>query len=101
MVEEYFAAVKEWPDSWQLQRLANEILREELKDKHIDKVTQSTYPILSEHQLKHRRSREVPVGIIKGSYDNRIVGRKSISVESKNGGIYDKKQPIYDLSGSK
>lgn len=57
MVEEYFAAVKEWPDSWQLQRLANEILREELASTSGHKA-KKPYSFLSDRQMETRYRQE-------------------------------------------
>jgi hypothetical protein len=58
LCEEYTAAVGEIPDSRQLQRLADEILREELTDKHPDKMTRNEYPIISIRQLNRRTQRD-------------------------------------------
>jgi hypothetical protein len=99
LVEEYFAAVKEWPDSWQLQRLANEILREELTSTSGHKA-KKPYSFLSDRQMETRERVEFPVRDVKRTADNRIVGRRNISYKNKDGGNYYKKQVVYDLSGS-
>jgi len=98
LVEEYFQAVQEWPDGWQLQRLANEILREELKDKKKNKTHIKEYPILSDRQMERRMEMEVSVPEVLGTSNGQAVGRKNISVEGKNGGIYTKKQKVYSFN---
>lgn len=59
LVTEYIDSVGMTPDVDELERLANEILYEELTDDHPDKVTREEYPILSERQLERRRNNEV------------------------------------------
>jgi hypothetical protein len=61
LLEAYVAQVGEVPDSVQLNRLADYILREDLQNRHPDKVTNTAYPILSEGQQKLRGRREKPV----------------------------------------
>ncbi|QGG47685.1 hypothetical protein [Heliorestis convoluta] len=55
----YVQRIGEMPESKQLERLANYILSDELKDRHPDKVANTEYPIFSDVQLKVRQRREV------------------------------------------
>lgn len=55
LCEEYTAEVGETPDSRELQRLANEILREDLTDKRSNKVQEDEYSFLSDTQKKRRK----------------------------------------------
>ncbi|MFT4413209.1 hypothetical protein ACLM5H_05035 [Fredinandcohnia humi] len=59
LTDAYIEQTGEIPDSLQLQRLANYILHEELKDKHPDKVANTEYPILSDRQVIIRSKREI------------------------------------------
>jgi hypothetical protein len=54
LCEEYAASIGQPPDSLQLDRLANEILREELTDKRKNKTRVEEYPILSDYQISRR-----------------------------------------------
>lgn len=46
------------PDSFTLSKLANYLLKEDLKDRHPDKVSRTEYAILSRDQLVVRERRE-------------------------------------------
>lgn len=61
LIDEYINATGETPDAKQIERLTDYILREELFDSSPDKITREEYPILSERQLRRRRSMEVPL----------------------------------------
>ncbi|PGD08293.1 hypothetical protein COM34_14425 [Bacillus wiedmannii] len=61
MTEEYFAANGRHMNSYHLQRLADVILVEELKDKTPDKVSKKEYPVLSNRQSQTRTRREFSV----------------------------------------
>lgn len=58
LIDEYVMAVGERPDWRQLERLTNEILREELTDDHPDKMARNDYPIMSDRQRIRRRGNE-------------------------------------------
>ncbi len=51
----------ERPDARTLERLADAILREELTDRHPDKVTNTEYPFFSAWQLELRHGRETGI----------------------------------------
>ena len=57
LCEEYVEAIGEMPDSWQLQRLANEILREELTSTSGHKA-KKPYSFLSDRQMETRYRQE-------------------------------------------
>lgn len=59
LVTEYIESVGLNPDVGELERLANEILYEELTDDHPDKMSREEYPIMSEDQYERRRKDEV------------------------------------------
>lgn len=54
----YLEQTGQRPDAYQLSRLADYILRDDLSDPHPDKVSNTEYPFLSEGQFKLRRVRE-------------------------------------------
>lgn len=58
LTEAYVDDVGVRPDTTQLERLTDYILREELTDTHPDKVTNTEYPFMSEWQLDLRRDKE-------------------------------------------
>ena len=74
----YVKQTGEIPDSTQINRLADFILREDLRNRHPDKVTNTQFPFLSEGQLRLRERREVPTDTSKMSNNikYRINGRK-------------------------
>ncbi len=57
LCEEYYKAIREWPDSRQLKRLTDEILREELVSKKKNKASKP-YSFLSNNQFKRRYNQE-------------------------------------------
>ncbi|WP_449600319.1 hypothetical protein [Paenibacillus sp. Marseille-Q9583] len=58
LTDAYFDSVDKHPDAAELERLTDYILREELSDRHPDKVTRDEYPFFSVWQLELRRDRE-------------------------------------------
>ena len=58
LTDAYITQTGEIPDSDQLHRLANYILRDDLANKMPDKVSRTEYPFLSRGQLKLRLKRE-------------------------------------------
>jgi hypothetical protein len=62
LTDAYYAQTGQKPDQWQLHRLADYILRDELSDPHPDKVSREDYPILSVGQIKLRNGREYSGG---------------------------------------
>lgn len=54
----YYDQTGECPDAYELERLTDYILREELTDMHPDKVTNTEYPFFSASQLALRLERE-------------------------------------------
>lgn len=61
LLEAYVAKVGEVPDSLQVTRLADYILKDELNDRSPDKVSNTEFPFLSVGQQKLRGRRERPV----------------------------------------
>ena len=61
IIEEYWQVTGRKPSPGILSRLANYIISEDLKDKAIDKVTNTEYPFLSEYQLKRRERKQLPM----------------------------------------
>lgn len=60
MIEQYYKDVGTYPKSAVLENLGSYLLADDLKNKDVDKVTNTEYPILSDIQLK-RRARKQPV----------------------------------------
>lgn len=58
LTDAYVETVEELPDEFELERLADLLLYEELHDKDRMKVRNNEYPFLSERQLLRRRSEE-------------------------------------------
>ncbi|PEM65300.1 hypothetical protein CN613_25485 [Bacillus pseudomycoides] len=58
LTEEYYAANGRHMSSLHLQRLADVLLVEELKDSNPDKVTATERPIMSNRQMMTRKTRE-------------------------------------------
>lgn len=54
LTDAYVDQTGERPDSYQLHRLADVILREELSDPHPDKITRNEFPIMSDRMLGRR-----------------------------------------------
>ncbi|MGH1326197.1 hypothetical protein [Bacillus pretiosus] len=63
LTDAYVEAVGERPEPKQLERLADLLLYEELRDTHPDKMTLAEYPIMSDHQLSRRHSVEVSMKV--------------------------------------
>lgn len=63
LIDRYVEASGERPDAAQLERLTDYILREELTDRHPDKVTRDEYPFFSAWQLELRHDREVSLWV--------------------------------------
>ncbi|MDP5273211.1 hypothetical protein [Chengkuizengella axinellae] len=97
ITDAYIDSIGEPPDSVQLERLADYILKEELTDPDPDKITNTEYPFMSEWQMETREKREIPnkgieyeasadgrdYGIPKRrkrtEYENRFVDKKAIA----------------------
>ncbi|MCW2279295.1 hypothetical protein [Heliophilum fasciatum] len=62
LTEAYLEQIGQIPDSLQLHRLANYILRDELKDRCPDKLTRTEFPFLSSGQVSVRMRRERATG---------------------------------------
>lgn len=62
LCELYYQSTGKKPPSYQLERLADYLLADMLRDKDIHKVKNQAYPVLSEGQQKLRNRRERRVG---------------------------------------
>jgi hypothetical protein len=58
LTDAYFDSIGSFPDAAEVERLTDHILREELTDRHPDKVTREEYPFFSAWQLELRRDKE-------------------------------------------
>lgn len=65
LIEDYFKVLGRMPEGAVLNRLTNEILREELTDTRKNKVQTEEYPFLSETQVR-RRTEGVHQRIVEG-----------------------------------
>lgn len=74
LTEAYIDSVGVAPDSAELERLTDYILREELTDKRRNKVQDEEYPFLSESQLGRRRDHEYSLSLAE-TYDLAGVNR--------------------------
>lgn len=74
LTEAYIDSVGVAPDSAELERLTNYILREELTDKRRNKMQTEEYPFMSETQLNRRRDHEYSLSLAE-SYDLTGVNR--------------------------
>ncbi|UNL92782.1 hypothetical protein CPY53_04065 [Paenibacillus polymyxa] len=63
LIEDYVMRYGEYPDTIQLERLTDYILREELTNTDRMKARNDEYPFLSERQFERRREREVPLEV--------------------------------------
>lgn len=63
LTDVYVASVGQRPEPKQLERLADLLLYEELRDTHPDKMAREEYPIMSDHQLSRRHSGEVAMKV--------------------------------------
>lgn len=68
LTDAYIDSVGIAPDSLELERLSDYILREELTDKRRNKVQDEEYPFLSESQLNRRRDHEYSLSLAE-TYD--------------------------------
>lgn len=93
---EYVEEVGEQPESYQLTRLANEILKEELTDKNTYKMSHGEYSILSERQLERRNDITTLVPDMYTGKEDIVLGNKKIYVENDDGSFTIKKRKIYD-----
>lgn len=59
MLEQYYLTVGKYPKPAVLDHLGSYILVNELKDKDVDKVTNTEFPILSPIQIKRRHRRQM------------------------------------------
>lgn len=59
LLDSYINQFGEVPKGNQIQRLANWLLLESLKNAHPDKVTREEYPIMTKRQLRARYRREM------------------------------------------
>lgn len=77
----YVKQTGEVPDATQINRLADVILREDLRNRHPDKVTNTEFPFLSGGQQKLRDRREIPTDTsrMSGDVKYKINGRKKPS----------------------
>lgn len=58
LINAYIAGIGEKPEKKPLEWLTDYILREELTDRHPDKITNTEYPFMSDWQLDLRRDNE-------------------------------------------
>lgn len=77
LINEYITATDELPEQLQLERLANEILYEELSDTHPDKVTNNEFPFLSEWQFDRRRGNETKLEVADEKYKKPVRRKRS------------------------
>lgn len=63
LTDAYMGTLGERPEPKQLERLTDLLLHEELTDPRPDKMTLVEYPIMSDHQLARRHSREVSMKV--------------------------------------
>ena len=77
----YVKQTGEVPDATQINRLTDFILREDLRNRHPDKVTNTDFPFLSGGQQKLRERREVPTDTARMSGDvkYKLNGRRKTS----------------------
>lgn len=59
MLEQYYKDLGEYPKSKVLENLGSYIIVHELKNKDVDKVANTEYPIMSDIQLKRRNRKQV------------------------------------------
>lgn len=61
MLEEFYTTVGRYPNGSVLSKLGTYILSADLRDKSVDKVTNTEFPILSEAQIRRRNRKQVSV----------------------------------------
>jgi hypothetical protein len=89
LIEAYFTQTGEIPDSNQLTRLADYLLKDELTDRHPDKVTRTEFPILSgdQQRLRGRRERARDTSRMTNDTKHRLNGRrKNVPASPRNAG---------------
>lgn len=59
MIEHYYQFVGKNPKPYVLEQLGNYLLVRDLKNKDVDKVTNTPFPILSEIQIKRRNRKQM------------------------------------------
>lgn len=59
MIEQYYNQVGKYPKPYVLDKLGSYILVHELKNKDVDKVTNTPFPILSDIQIKRRHRKQM------------------------------------------
>lgn len=74
LTEAYIDSVGVAPDPAEVERLTDYILREELTDRHPDKIARDEYPFMSDWQLGRRENHEYSLGLAE-TYDVAGVNR--------------------------
>ena len=75
LCEAYVVFIDERPNPYQLERLANYVLFETMKDTRKNKMKLDEYPVLTETQYNRRRKHEVDFDITIGRFDSDGVDR--------------------------
>jgi hypothetical protein len=95
LIESYIAATGQRPDSVQLDRLATLCLREELTDRHPDKMSREEFPIMSDDQLARREEDErLLAEVIYGR--DKVIGYRRTWYEGDDGTIQSTRQKLFD-----
>lgn len=74
LTEAYIDSVGVAPGPAELERLTDYVLREELTDRHPDKITRDDYPFMSDWQLGRREDHEYSLSLA-DTYDQNGVNR--------------------------
>ncbi|SHF34096.1 hypothetical protein SAMN05444392_11620 [Seinonella peptonophila] len=82
----------EIPDTSQLERLANFILKEEFEDKDTWKRNRHEYPILTDYQLKRRHNKEILISRLTNDSGECHIGTDGIDYSTRNKKIPIKEQ---------
>jgi hypothetical protein len=77
----------ELPDPAHLERLTDYVLREELTDRHPDKVTREEYPFMSQRQLERRRFTQIPIHWLDDKLDTD--GNEYKSLKRRKRSVYE------------
>lgn len=94
ITDKYVSETGERMDNRSLEELGTLLLREELMDKHPDKMSRVEYPIMSDHQYKRRLSSEVfnhDLNIGTGV----LIGHRALYHTDGQGKNYHGRQAIY------
>lgn len=59
LTEDYYILTGKFPDKWTLEKMANVILVEVIRDRTPDKLSKTEYPFLSDRQAMTRMKREI------------------------------------------